>query len=704
MKIKKILLIALLVGVPIFCAYLLKNQDAIALLESQLKRKEVVTAFIVSTVLLLTAHVIRALKTKYLTDSIKTTSWRPHVRALFIGYLFNALLPLRIGEIIRAVVLGKATRMSSAFMFGLVVLDRAVDSVLLGIFVLLLIVFTGVFDSSIIHDIVLTSSIALIVIGSLLLTLLFVLKKHPPIVLVWLHKFTAIFNDRVRDSFRFKIWQLMYGLERVLIPSLVPKYLLMSIIMWFVYISAFIPLVMVFLPGAIPTDILANSSISYLGISAPSGPAHIGSYQTFVQPFIDTFSNPEPVRNLLALAWLLQVLPAFFVGLIFVLRTKETLKKPVNSDGKVVQDKLLREVDITEDLGSFLDAFFTNNSLSQIMHRFEVDKNSKLVNYFKGGSSAITALVHENDTFLVRKITPIQYKYKLKSQYDWLEDKTKLKKIVNVISQETTKDYYKIDLEYKEEYLPFFDYIHSMPSAKSKNILEGVFNYLFKNIYQFDKPEHRPKDLKDYIEDRCLSKIRQAAEVNDEIRSLLTYEKLIINGQEYTNIPIIIDHIKASKPICKTLSTYRKCSIHGDVTIDNILASKVNDDFLLIDPTDNENEISGPVFDFGRTTQSLRYGYEFLCRDERKVQILDNKIDFEYSLSNDYAKLYASLLKLQKKHLTPEEQSSVTFHAAVLYSRMLTHRVLINPLNAAKFYAVSVIAFNDFMNEIGYKK
>jgi uncharacterized protein (TIRG00374 family) len=698
LKIKKILLIALVVSLPVFTAYLWANQDALDILINQLQRQEIIVSFILSTIILMTAHVVRAYKTKLLTDTIKKTALRTHIRALFIGYLFNALLPLRIGEFIRAIVLGKGTRMSASFMFGLVVLDRATDLIILGLITFLLIMFTHFFDSSLVHDIFLTSSVLLIVTGTLLLAVVFIVRKQPPYLLKFWHRFTILFNIEIRDSLRFKLWSLMYGLERVLKRKYLVKYFAMSCVMWVLYLVALFPLIITMLPDKSMVENTAISTTSYLGAAAPAGPGHIGSYEAFVQPFIDASRNERLLRDLLALTWLLQVIPALTVGLIFVLRTRETLERTRSSSKEqLTGDKLLRDVDITRDLSSFLDAFFTNNSLSRIMHRFEVDNSSKLVHYFKGGSNAITALIHENERFIVRKITPIQYKYKLKSQHDWLASKGSLKKIVNVINEETTDDYYKIDLEFKEEYLPFFDYIHSRPQKKSSKILTGVFDYLFKYVYEVGDPQYRPKDLSAYLEDRCLSKIRQAAEVNDEIRSLLEYDTLVINGQSYRNIPKIIDQIKEDGHLKKILATYRKSSVHGDTTIDNILASKVSDDFLLIDPTDNENEISGPVFDFGRMTQSLRYGYEFLCKDERKVDIDRNHITFENSLSSNYATLHKQLVSLQKKYLTHEEQVAVPFHAAVLYSRMLTHRVVINPVNAAKFYAVSVIAFNNFL-------
>ena len=703
MKIKKILLAAIIIALPIFAWYLFLYRDAVDTLLSGLEQPGVISAFLLSSLILLGAHVIRALKTKLLVDSIKITPLRTHIRALFVGYLFNTLLPFRVGEIIRAFVLGKGTKMSSTFMFGLVLFDRALDGLFLGCLSFLLLFSTNVFDGSDrLHNIVLVASILLVTVSVLVLSLLITIRLQPKKLLLFWHRFTKLFNHELRDSLRFKMWSLIYGLERVLILRKLVRYVLLTLAMWCAYLAAMTPLAITMLSDSTPTQLVATSDISYLGVSAPSGPSHIGSYQAFVQPYIDAQgAQQQAYRQLLALTWLLQILPAFLVGLVFVLRTQETLTTPKRKAGtKITEDKLLRNVDISKDLSSFLDAFFSNNSLSHIMHRLEVDKDSRLVHYFKGGSSAITALVHEKDNLVVRKITPIQYKYKLESQYKWLKDKKKLKKVVNVLNEETTESYYKIDLEYNDEYIPFFDYIHSMPAKNSKKILANVFDYMFKEVYKPKPKKYLPDDLNAYIKNRCLNKIKQSAEVNDEIRGLLSHDKLLINGKEYVNIPTIIEEIKKDKKISQTLSTYRKCSIHGDTTVDNILASKKSNDFLLIDPTDNENEISGPVFDFGRMTQSLRYGYEFLARDDRKVEIINNQINFEYSFSSNYAELEKDLLRLEKKYLTSEEQTAVLFHAAVLYSRMLTHRVVINPLNAAKFYAVSVIAFNDFMKKV----
>jgi hypothetical protein len=696
MKINRILGIAFLLSIPFFASYIVINRSALVYLY-QYKYLTVCIAFISATVLLMVAHIIRAYKTKALIDGIKETSLKTNTRALFIGYLFNALLPFRLGEFIRALVLGKGLKMSSTFMFGLVILDRAVDVLLLALFGFFMIFTTDVFNAPDVHRIILTASSALLLLACILLSILYIIRLQPEWLLRLVHWVTALFNNRLRDSLRFKVWSLMYGLERVLNIKSMIRYVVISGLMWSVYLIAIVPITLVFLHGLGIGSIAGISLVNYLGILAPAGPSHIGSYQEFVLPFIKESSEPIKLQSVLIFAWVLQVIPALIVGLLFVKRTRETMSRPVPSHGNIISDKLLRDSDMSKELDTFLEAFFTNNSLSRIMHRMEVNEGSKLIHYFKGGSNAVTALVHENGNFIVRKITPIQYKYKLESQYNWLKDKSSLNKVVNVLSDESTSSYYKIDLEYNKDYTPLFDFIHSMPINKSKLILRNVFEYLFKNIYKPEKEKTRPKDLKLYLNNRCLSKIKQAAEVNDEIRSLLGYKELIINGTTYKNIPVILEEIKKNKVLYSTLATYRKCSIHGDTTIDNILARKKDSNFLLIDPTDNENEISGPVFDFARMAQSLNYGYEFLCQNEQPVSVINNRIDFEYSISSNYADLNKYIVTLRKKLLTPSEQKSVLFHTGVLYSRMLTHRVVINPKTAAKFYAISVIAFNDFM-------
>lgn len=332
------------------------------------------------------------------------------------------------------------------------------------------------------------------------------------------------------------------------------------------------------------------------------------------------------------------------------------------------------------------------------MHGLELNEDIKLIKYFKGGSDASTILVHNNGLYKVRKITPIQHAKKLQSQHEWLQEKNKLDRVVNVISSKKTDTYYSIDIEYYPEFMPFFEFIHSNPIRPSLKITSEIFEYMFKHIYQLKKQDMHLSKAKSYIRNRLTEKVLQASRLNNDILQLLDYEKLIINGEPYENIINIIKKISLNKKAMKDISTYRESPIHGDLTVDNILISTKDLSFKIIDPTD-ENEISSPVIDFGRHLQSLEFGYEFLCKDDRPTKAKSNIITYDNEKSAQYEELKAELLRLAKKYLTGSEYKTILFHTGVMYSRMLTHRVHINPDNVVKFYAISAVALNEFYRQ-----
>ena len=59
-------------------------------------------------------------------------------RAELIGYFGNNILPLRLGELLRAYIVGKENSLSKSFVFGTVVLERFMDMLTLASFTLLL--------------------------------------------------------------------------------------------------------------------------------------------------------------------------------------------------------------------------------------------------------------------------------------------------------------------------------------------------------------------------------------------------------------------------------------------------------------------------------------------------------------------------------------------------------------------------------------
>ncbi len=701
MKPQRIIAGLFIASVPFFAYYAVRLLPQVGSVSSLLSQPKFWAYAIPSTLFILSGHAVRADRFKVLTNGVKPTELRQHIKALGIGYLFNSVLPFRLGEVIRAIVLGADTRISNSYLFVLIVLERAFDAVVLGVLSITLGLIAPRAGLEIYQSQLFSIGALLLLFGSIFLGLIWQLKQQRPLFLRQWHRLSSLFNDTHRISLQHKLWSVIYGLQTTATKKNVAPYMVRTVLMWLLYIMAALPLLDYFANGALPVlhrPLLA--ALPFLSVSVPSGPANLGSYQTITTAF---FSDPL-TRNLdlhqyLLFMWSIQIIPVSLFGLAFLRNTSflSTKSQPtVPHDFQ--SNKLSREFDFRTDLTAFLDSFFSLNSISHAMHRLEVDEKAKLVRYFRGGSNAVTALFMQNDSFVVKKITPIQHKAKLKNQYDWLKNKSTLEKVVNVVGEVTEPEFYHIDIEYRDGYITYFDFIHQQPTAKSRQLLSAIYDYVFANFYDLAPLRTNESMLITHIENRCLNKISQAAKLNPHIAELAKHDQLIINGQTYDNIHVIIDKILQDERLRRTLATYRASSIHGDITVDNILIAADGSDFLLIDPTDNENEISGPVFEFGRTMQSVRYGYEFHLSDDTPVIPKGNVVTFNVTTSRQYGDLYEELQAIMSKHLKPEEIAAVPFHAAVNYSRMLTHRVVINPDNAARYYALSVIGLNEFID------
>lgn len=100
-----------------------------------------VVVFIMITML---GHYLRALRWKFILNSVKpNTSMTNLFGALMVGYGVNCVTP-KLGEVTRAVLIGKWEKLSRSSMFGTVILERVIDIISLGISVIIALFLTSV--------------------------------------------------------------------------------------------------------------------------------------------------------------------------------------------------------------------------------------------------------------------------------------------------------------------------------------------------------------------------------------------------------------------------------------------------------------------------------------------------------------------------------------------------------------------------------
>jgi uncharacterized protein (TIRG00374 family) len=89
-------------------------------------------------------HYLRAIRWKYILNSVKPdASIKNLFGSLMIGYGINCVTP-KLGEVTRAVLIGKWEGLSRSSMFGTVILERIIDIISLGISVIIALLLTSV--------------------------------------------------------------------------------------------------------------------------------------------------------------------------------------------------------------------------------------------------------------------------------------------------------------------------------------------------------------------------------------------------------------------------------------------------------------------------------------------------------------------------------------------------------------------------------
>ena len=657
----------------------------------------ILVAVVVAVVVQLLGHALRAKRTKLIIDQAAGSSLQFQFGALSIGYLFNTLLPFRIGEAIRALVIARRLHISFLYTFVAVVIERATDIFFLGVLVAAGALIIGNVPAWGLFTIALFG----IILASLIIIVLLLLKNENKALLKMVAWAAHFFNPQIANRIRFKVWSLIFGLQSFFgNNSLVRQYVLYAVLSWMCYIVSTLIIITSLLNTGGLFEIIVSSVSPYVVVL---NPLDASSYQLFTTLLPDS-ANAINLDIFARILWAVLMLPMALIGLIALIFYRPGTKKTaadIKADPYV--NKLMRHRDISQDFPTFLESYFAGNDLAKILHKIEVAGELSLVRFFKGGSDAITILVLKDGGLYVKKIIPPKYRDRLKAQYDWLKRHEKMKYLVKVLDAQDTKDYYAIDLEYDPKNIPFFEYAHHSSLAESKHVLEKVWKALYGHLYgKVGKPVYNPAARDAYIKKHIDGCVEKAASAHAELARLIDQPKIIINGNEYDNLPAVMARIKGNKQAWEDLATYTHApAVHGDPSIDNILVNPNNDKPLIIDPAPDGNIIEGPVFDLGKFSQSFYCGYEFSFRDEDPVVLEgNNKVRYRDHISAQYSKLWQFVHdELAPQYVSEAEQRAMIFHAGALHLRRLKHQVTYNPDNTLKFYAVGVKTLNEFIDQ-----
>ena len=99
--------------------------------------------FTLATLLIIAGHIVKSLRQKQFSDFYEEVKLPVFNEALATGYLVNLIVPFRLGDILRAVMIGRKMKNGKTLGFSTVIVDRYLDIFCVGLIFLGLSVFGG---------------------------------------------------------------------------------------------------------------------------------------------------------------------------------------------------------------------------------------------------------------------------------------------------------------------------------------------------------------------------------------------------------------------------------------------------------------------------------------------------------------------------------------------------------------------------------
>jgi len=294
------------------CLYLVfRNTDLGALRESLVAVHY--SYLFISLIFIFLFTYFRALRWKYLLDPLKKISTRNLFEVVMIGYLANNILPARIGEVVRAMVLGKTEGISKIASLATIVMERILDVITLIVILIISSRCLPLGESKNKIIIAATASVCLLVLFLILLKYrqegLFKTSKK---ILEPISPKIALKAQKSVHNFMEGLQVLEQGKHLVAISFLSGVIgLALGGIYYFVAIAFNIQLS---LPG-----LLFLLSVIFLGTMLPSSPGFIGTFHYFcIQALLLLGVKDKNLALSFAIVvHLIQYIPESLFGLLF---------------------------------------------------------------------------------------------------------------------------------------------------------------------------------------------------------------------------------------------------------------------------------------------------------------------------------------------------------------------------------------------------
>ena len=605
------------------------------------------------------AHLVRTARWKLFIDIYEKPNTRNLIQSTSLGFIISNFVPFKLGDLFRAWFSGRKMKNGQALSFSTVIVDRYLDIVSVGfIFVALYVCGIGGDDIKLSARFYVLLTAGLLVATVLVYVFRNVIKKIVRVI-------ASIFNKRIESFVLFLFWALIWNFSDIFKKISKLKMIVYTVVMWGLYVSSYF------------------AFSEFLLTKTKKG--------SWTDVFLMFFTSNSITRSTIKVGQQTVFMALYiFAPLLLLLAISLFFKR---SQGKASSDEhinLLPQLNKEEKL-QFLDSYFSNHNREYVDQYLAINRDISIIRDYSAGSNATTMLCMDDDKTFFRKYAFGKDGDKLFDQIQWIEKYKDILPLPEIIKDEKNDGYCYYDMPYYSSTVGFFEYIHSMPIEKSWDKLERAIQALEKSIYKVDVRDADHETIARYVEgkvDANLRRIKEAA----VIKPLLKYKKIVINGVEYDNLPVLEKFLDTDY-LAGIFENDKYSVIHGDMTIENIVCKQDDDDFYIIDPnTGNVHE--SPNLDYGKLLQSMHGGYEFLMAT-REVDVRTNRIDFVHINSSVYKQMYKRFHEFMMEKLGQDRVKSIYYHEVIHWLRLLPYKIAKDGKRALLFYAGLIVVLND---------
>jgi hypothetical protein len=618
--------------------------------------------FVAAALLLLAAHALRALRWSLLFPRGRSEpDRRGLLLSLGIGYAVNAILPFRIGEIVRGAVASGLRRTRFAEVMATVVVERLSDIALVTVLVAGIALGSG--DTAL-------PKIVFAYAGSFAaLAGVAVLLRHSAVLRRAVWKAAGLFNPKIRLALADFGWST----AEVLVGGTLLRwqFTIATFAMWSMYFAAYAAFgAAIHVPTTAVIDALLFRPFSSFLVGAPSAGISPAVLQIFVL---------APVVIILA-------------GLVRTRRAPEAKTAPIvrihSPDPHFAARTRYHSLAGYDD---FLDALFSNTRSAVSGFGMQAVEDCVVHGFYQGGSEALTALVETRDEMLIRKFALGTAAVKLKEQADWLKRHGDGQvPLVPVLNPRSSAGAFSYDMPLWQRTSPFFEAIHSMPLVDSSRTMLGLLERIdVLHSNEGSEAAHSSR-VDEYLARKATANARQ---IVDFTRSQLGGDEYRINGVGFS-----LDEWRVFDDrnwLSRQVSSRRQAVIHGDLTIENVVIAPDHESgFYVIDPNP-ENIFDSPMIDWAKMMQSLHLGYETLNRSVQATPS-DGEIALPIARSEAYASLHRLLESEIVSRFSEDALREVYFHELVNYLRLTPYKIRQSAQRGLAFFACTSLLLREY--------